>query len=152
MRALLAVAGLRMASGTWTGARTEGHTRDDQAWSVDPRSVPIAELPGRREAAGAAGLRVMPIRDLLARPHDLYELHLAMQGDLPSDVPVAEPFPAWLTRELEHPLFAPDASFCVLHGDRPVALTWIMLDAAGHRARHGMTGTLPAYRHRGLAR
>jgi GNAT superfamily N-acetyltransferase len=31
-------------------------------------------------------------------------------------------------------------------------MTWIRLDAAGLRARHGMTGTLPAYRHRGLAR
>ena len=31
-------------------------------------------------------------------------------------------------------------------------MTWIHLDAEGGRARHGMTGTLPAYRHQSLAR
>ncbi len=127
-------------------------TRDDQAWSVDPRTVSSAELGERRAAAEARGLRLVPMRALLDRPEAIYRLNLALERDLPSDVPIAQPYDVWRTHDLEMPLFAPDASFCVLADDQPVAMTWIVLDDAGHRARHGMTGTLPAYRHQGLAR
>jgi GNAT superfamily N-acetyltransferase len=127
------------------------HTRDDQAWSLDPRTVSLAEFPTRRAAAEAAGFRLVPVRELLNRPRDVHRLNMALEGDLPSDVPIAEPYESWRTTAFETPLFAPDASFCVLAAGEPIALTWIFLDAAGSRARHGMTGTLPAYRHRGLA-
>ncbi len=140
------------ASSRFLRARGFRHTRDDQAWSVDPRTVSVAELAERRGAAESRGLRLVPMRSLLDRPEDIYRLNLALERDLPSDVPIAQPYPVWRTHELETPLFAPDASFCVLAGDEPVAMTWIVLDAAGRRARHGMTGTLPAYRHQGLAR
>jgi GNAT superfamily N-acetyltransferase len=127
------------------------HSRDDQAWSLDPRTVSMAELPARLAAAEAEGLRLVPIRALLDRAQDLHRLNIALEGDLPSDVPIAEPYEQWRRSALETPLFSPDASFCVLAGDEPVSMTWIFVDGAG-RARHGMTGTLPAYRHRGLAR
>jgi GNAT superfamily N-acetyltransferase len=86
------------------------------------------------------------------RPKAIYDLNLALEQDLPSDDPIASTYDAWRRRELEPPTFSPEASFCVLDGDRPVAMTWIHVDLAGGRARHGMTGTLPAYRHQGLAR
>jgi GNAT superfamily N-acetyltransferase len=94
----------------------------------------------------------MPVRELLARPEALYALNNALEHDLPSDVPIDEPYAAWLLHEFEVPTFSPDASFCVLADEEPVAMTWIHLDEIGRRARHGMTGTLRPYRHRGLAR
>lgn len=127
------------------------HTRDLQSWSLDPRTVSLADFPGRLAAAEAAGLRLVAIRELLDRPGDLYRLTHALEADLPSDVPIAVPYEDWLALVLGTPLFAPDASFCVMDGDEPVALTWINLDVARGRAQHGLTGTLPAYRHRGLA-
>lgn len=132
-------------------ARGFHHTRDDQAWCVDPRTIPVADLPKRRAAAEAAGFRLVPVRLLLDRPEDLYRVHLSLEGDLPSDTPIAESYQAWRTHEFETPLFEPDASFCVLADGNPVALTWISVDRAGQRASHGMTGTLPEFRHRGLA-
>jgi GNAT superfamily N-acetyltransferase len=140
------------ASARFLRARGFHRTRHDQAWSVDPRTVSVAELPERRAAAEARGLRLVPMRALLDRPEDIYGLNHALERDLPSDVPIAQPYSVWRVHELETPLFAPDASFCLLAGDEPIAMTWIMLDADGHRARHGMTGTLRAYRHQGLAR
>ena len=134
------------------GARGFRPTRLDQTWSLDPRTVSLVELPDRIAAARAAGLRLVPIRTLLGRPRDLWRLHVALEADIPSDFPIASPYDGWRLSQLEVPIFSPDASFCVLDGDEPVALTWIRLDADGHRAGHGMTGTLPAYRHRGLAR
>lgn len=126
--------------------------RRAQSWSLDPRTVRLVELPDRLAAAEAAGFRLLPVRELLDRPHDLYALHRALEADLPSDIPIASRYEGWRLHQLETPLFSPDASFCVLDGDLPVALTWIFLDADGHRAGNGMTGTLRAYRHRGLAR
>jgi GNAT superfamily N-acetyltransferase len=133
-------------------ARGFHRTRDDQAWSVDPRTVSLAEFDGRRAAAEARGLRLVPMRTLLDRPEAIFRLNHALERDLPSDVPIASPYEAWRIHELADPMFAPDASFCVLAGDEPVAMTWIVVDTAGARARHGMTGTLAACRHQGLAR
>ena len=140
------------ASAQFLSARGFRPTRRDQAWSVDPRAVDVSELPARRAAAESAGFRLVAVRSLLDRPKELYRLHFALEADLPSDTPIAEPYESWRTSELETPIFAPDASFCVVRAGRPVALTWIRLDAAGHRAAHGMTGTRRQYRHRGLAR
>jgi GNAT superfamily N-acetyltransferase len=128
------------------------HTRDDQAWSVDPRAVDVGELGARRAAAERAGLRLVPIRELLDRPRAIFRLTRAVERDIPADVPIAQAYESWKVESLGTPLFEPDASFCVLDGDLPVALTWLLVDHAGGRARHGITGTLSAYRHRGLAR
>jgi GNAT superfamily N-acetyltransferase len=128
------------------------HGRDDHAWSLDPRGVSLEGFAERRAAAEAAGFGLVPLRELPGRPRDLHRLILALEADLPSDIPIATPYEEWLTLMLEAPSFSPDASFCMTAGDEPIALTWIWLDEPGGRARHGMTGTLAAYRHRGLAR
>jgi GNAT superfamily N-acetyltransferase len=135
-------------------ARNRGFrpSREDRAWSLDPRTVPMADFAERRAAAEAAGLRLATLRELLGRPRDLHRLIVALEGDLPSDVPIASPYEDWVATQLGSPLFSPEASFCLLAGDEPVALTWISLDAPHGRAGHGITGTLPAWRHRGLAR
>ena len=140
------------ASARFLRRRGFRHTRDDQAWSLDPRTVDIGELAARRAAAERAGLRLVPMRELLSRPRAIFRLTRAVERDVPADVPVARSYASWKADSLGTPLFEPDASFCVLDGDRPVALTWLLVDHAGGRARHGITGTLAPYRHRGLAR
>jgi len=128
------------------------HVRDHRTWSLDPRQVPMAELALRLADAGAAGLRLVSVRELLHRPHELYRLVVALLADVPGDAPALWSYDDWRTAVFDTPLFSPDASFCVLAGDDPVAVTWTLLDAVGGRAEHAMTGTLPAFRHRGLAR
>ena len=128
------------------------HTRDAQVWSLDPRTIALDELPARIAAAAANGYRLVPVRLLLDRPKDLFELNRAVEADLPTDLPIEEPYDEWRTFEFDHPLFSPDASFGVLAGDQPVAFTWVFVDAPAGRAGHGMTGTVPGHRHRGLAR
>lgn len=140
------------ASTAFLARRGFSHTRDDQAWSLDPRTADLDEFEPRREAAESAGRRLVPLRELMGRPGDLYRIHLALEHDLPGDMPVAQSYDTWRRCELGHPLFSPDASFCVLVANEPVAMTWILVDEAGRRARHGITGTVRPYRHRGLAR
>lgn len=133
-------------------ARGFRHSRDDQGWSADPRAIDTGELAGRRDALEGRGLRLAHMRELLGRPEAIFGLHVALEHDLPSDDPIASTYASWRIHELETPTFSPDASFAILDGEVPVAMTWIHLDLGRHRARHGMTGTLPAYRHQGLAR
>jgi GNAT superfamily N-acetyltransferase len=140
------------ASAQFLANRGFHHNRDLQAWSVDPSATPLDELPARRAAAEAAGLRLVPVRRLVDRPEDLYRFYASVERDLPTDDPIASTFWAWRTREFDTPLFDPDASFCVLDSGDPVAIAWIFTDREGRRAAHGLTGTLPTYRHRGLAR
>jgi len=58
--------------------------RDHRTWSLDPRSVSLADLPRRLADAEAAGLRLAPVRALLDRPRDLYDLSVAVLGDVPA--------------------------------------------------------------------
>lgn len=139
------------ASARFLAERGFRHARDLQVWSLDPKTVAAAELPARRAAAEGDGFRLVPIRELIDRPEDLYRLHVEVGRDIPADDPIEPAYAAWRTDELDTPLFDPDASFCVLAGNEPIAFTWIRVDREGHRAQHGLTGTLRAYRHRGLA-
>jgi GNAT superfamily N-acetyltransferase len=146
----------RIASGDEPSARFARrcgfhHARDHRTWSLDPRSVSVADLPRRLAAAEAAGLRLVAIRDLMDRPRDLFRLNVALLADVPADVPGTWAYDDWRAVVFDTPLFSPDASFCVLAGEEPVAVSWIMVDAVGGRAEHAVTGTLPAFRHRGLA-
>ncbi len=140
------------ASARFVAARGFGQTREIRTWSLEPASVSFEQLPRLQAGAEAAGLRLVPVRALLDRPVDLHRLHATLDRDVPSDEPIATTYATWRLRQLATPLFDPDASFLVLDGAKPVALTWMFVDLEGRRAGHGLTGTLPAYRHRGLAR
>src|SRR5205823_6240984 len=45
-----------------------------------------------------------------------------------------------------------DGSFMALAGDEPVSLAWLSVDRERGLAGNALTGTVPAHRHRGLAR
>jgi GNAT superfamily N-acetyltransferase len=127
--------------------------RSEQVWSVDPRSVPLTGFEQGLATALAHGLRLVALRELVSRPESLFALTVALERDVPSDEVFERSYDNWLEQELGSPLFSPDASYCLVDADaEPVAMSWILHDAAHLRARHGLTGTIPAYRHKGLAR
>jgi GNAT superfamily N-acetyltransferase len=128
-------------------------TRSEQLWEIDPRTADLSELPRLEGEARSQGYRLVPLRELLDRPRELHELYVAAEDDIPTDYPRGGlPFEEWERETLGKPLLDPDGSMNVLHGDRPVAFAWLLVDHDGRRGEHELTGTLPGYRGRGLAR
>jgi GNAT superfamily N-acetyltransferase len=128
-------------------------TRSEQLWEIDPVEADLSELPALERAKADEGFRVVPLRELLHRPRELHELYVAAEHDIPTDYPRGElSFPEWERETLAKPLLDADGSMNVLDGERPVAFAWLLVDREGARAEHELTGTLPGYRGRGLAR
>ena len=139
------------ASQRFAERRRFRHTHTLEMSSVDPRTVDVTDLAPLRGAAEAAGLRLAPFADLRDRVRAIYESDLETTLDIPMDEPVTNmPFDEWTAAYWENPLLSLDASFAVLDGERVAALT--VLRVAGDRGMTDMTGTLRAYRRRGLAR
>jgi GNAT superfamily N-acetyltransferase len=121
-------------------------TRRERLSTLDPRRV----RADRAEAP--AGFRVVSLRELLDRPAELHALYAEAARDVPSDEPHDRlGYDEWLREIFGNPLLDPDASAIVLDGDRPVALAWLLVDRESGLAEHELTGTLRAYRGRGLA-
>jgi len=98
------------------------------------------------------GFRAVSLTELLDRLPDVHRLYSAVRADIPREHPIA-PMPyAEFVSEIEGGLFDADASVVVLGGDEPVALSFSMTDRENGRADTDLTGTLAAYRRRGLAR
>ena len=107
-----------------------------------------AELPD----ASVPGFRAVPVAELLGRLPDVHRLYSAVRADIPREHPIAPVPLAEFAAEIEGGLFDADASVVVLDGDEPVALSFSMTDREHGRADTDLTGTLAAYRRRGLAR
>jgi len=129
-------------------------TRAEQLWELRPADADLSELPALEEAKAHEGFRVVPLRELLHRPRELHALYVEAEDDIPTDYPRGElPYEEWERETLEKPLLDPDGSMNVVDADgRPVAFAWLLVDRAGRRAEHELTGTLRSHRNRGLAR
>lgn len=115
-------------------------------------SADVSALPGLEQAVAAEGFRLVPLKEALARPRDVHAVYAATSADAPEDFAVDDiRYDEWVHECLEDPDLSLDGSAVVLHGERPVALSFLMTDGAG-AAANDMTGTLPAFRRRGLAR
>ena len=124
------------AAAAW-GFRT---TRTFRMSAVDPRTVTaVTPVP--------AGVGVCPLADL--GPHRIWEAHTSVARDDPSGLSVPVPFAEFLD-EWEDPRARPDLGRAALVDGELAAFTLLFL--AGDRASSDMTGTLPAFRGRGLAR
>lgn len=106
--------------------------------AVDPRTI-------RRDP----GLPVVPLRELVARREELYRLDLEASADMPNEGRFTLPFKQWLIDVWDDPLLSLDGSFAVLLEGRVAGST--LLRVAGPRAGSGFTGTLRAFRGRGVA-
>ncbi|HXM57242.1 MAG TPA: GNAT family N-acetyltransferase [Candidatus Dormibacteraeota bacterium] len=127
--------------------------RTSKMWALDPATVDLSDLSRREVDAAAAGYRLAPLRDLLHRPEDLYRAFHAAERDMPNDLEVGGvTFEEWRRLVLGGPELDLDGSFVALGGDEPVALAWLAVDRERGLAGNAITGTVPAHRHRGLAR
>jgi len=128
-------------------------TRAERLSQIEPRAADLSELEPLERALAADGFCVAPLRELLHRPRELHALYVEAEEDMPTDYPRGElPFEEWERETLGKPLLDADGSMNVLDGDRPVAFAWLLVDREGRRGEHELTGTLRAYRGRGLAR
>ncbi|MBD0329560.1 MAG: GNAT family N-acetyltransferase [Thermoleophilia bacterium] len=128
-------------------------TRRERLSQLDVPTADLSELPELAAAKAAEGVRVVPLRDLVSRARELHALYEEAAKDMPTDDPHGDvDFDEWERETLGNPLLDAEGSMNVLDGDRPVAFAWLLVDREGGRAVHELTGTLRAYRGRGLAR
>lgn len=135
------------------GARGFRATGREQVSVLEPAAADLGMLPGLEEKKAAEGFRVVPLGQVRDRVEDLHRVYAAASADVPEyfredDVRLEE----WRRETLEHPQLHDEASFVVVSGDRPVGLAFVEVDEPARIAANEMTGTLPEFRRRGLAR
>lgn len=112
--------------------------------------VAVAHLIAAR---ASEGFRVVPLRELDGRRREVHAVYAAATADIPADDPEDDvPYEDWEAQDLNDPELTWDGSFVVLEGDRPVALSFLLVNPGVGVAVNEMTGTLPELRRRGLAR
>jgi GNAT superfamily N-acetyltransferase len=128
-------------------------TRTEYPSAVDPRTVDTSRLDELLERLGSEGYRLVPLGEAEARPRELHALYVAASADMPEDDPETNlPYEEWLEETLGKPDLSREGSVVVLHGELPVALSFIEVDHERRFADQELTGTAPAHRRRGLAR
>jgi GNAT superfamily N-acetyltransferase len=126
--------------------RTEFHQRLDLA------AADLSALPDLEAARAAEGLRLVPLR-AIDDVGTLHELYAAATLDVPADDAEDDIRPDEFEQHiLGDPDLDLDASIIVLDGDKPVSLALLLVNADTLLGMSDLTGTLPAYRGRGLAR
>jgi GNAT superfamily N-acetyltransferase len=121
--------------------------------TLDPAAADLSGLAALEAAKAGEGYRLATLAELLDRPRDLHALYDAAHRDMPSDSPrAALEYGEWVGETLGNPALHAEASPTILHGERPVALCWLLVDVAAGKADHELTGTAPDHRGRGLAR
>ena len=124
-------------------ARARGfrHTNTTRISAVDPRTVQPPSIP--------PGVDLCSLADL--DPHRVYELDAEAMLDVPGEVAMDDVgFEQWLEDYWRDPDTDLDASVAAVIDGRPVAFSHLRV-APRSRAVTEMTGTLRAYRGRGLA-
>lgn len=120
--------------------------------ALDPRNADLSGLRPLEAAKAAEGFELAPLAALLGRARDLHAVYATSSADVPGEFTVDDlRYEEWVRECLEDPDLSAGGSTVVCAGERPVALSFLMTDGAG-RAGSDMTGTLPEFRRRGLAR
>lgn len=116
--------------------------RAEQIAVVDPRNA--RETP-------PDGVDLRTARDI--DPHDLYVVDEASVRDMPALGEIAElQYDEWRTQVLDHPLFTLDGTFVAYVDGEPAACSMLTVDEESGRSTNFYTGTIPAFRGRGLGR
>ena len=109
--------------------------------ALDPRDVREAPSPD-------VDLRPVSAVD----PRLVYNVDLEATLDMPQTEPVDHvPYGEWENHVLRHPSFTAEGSFVAIVDDVAAAVSLLVADVASGRAHNMFTGTLRAYRGRGLA-
>jgi GNAT superfamily N-acetyltransferase len=100
-----------------------------------------------------AGIRITTLAVEPELAERVYHVALEAEADTPSEEPiVTRPYETWRRLELEAPDTVADGQFVALAGDAPVSYAFIApSDTEEGVAWHQMTGTLRAWRGRGVA-
>jgi GNAT superfamily N-acetyltransferase len=128
-------------------------TGTEQMSVLDPSTVDLSGLEALEARKGAEGFRLVPLGDVLDRAEELHRVYAAASMDVPEyfredDIRLDE----WKRETLEQPQLSREGSSIVLHEEQPVALAFLEVDEPARIAANEMTGTLPEFRRRGLAR
>ena len=128
-------------------------TGTEQMSVLDPRTVDLSSLQALEAENAAEGFRLVPLGEVLDQVEGLHRVYAAASMDVPEyfredDVRLDE----WKHETLEHPQLSREGSAIVLRGEQPVALAFLEVDEPAGVAANEMTGTLPEFRRRGLAR
>jgi GNAT superfamily N-acetyltransferase len=133
-------------------ARGFGRSGIEHVSVLVPRAADLSTLGNLETAKVAEGFRAVPLAEVLDRPRELHEVYAGTALDVPGEFIVDDlRYDEWLRECLQDPDLSINGSTVVVFGERPVALSFLMTDGAG-RAATDMTGTLPEFRRRGLAR
>ena len=123
-------------------ARARGFVeeREQRESVLDPRTV--TELP-------AAGVDLRAVADV--DPHLVYTADLEATRDMPSTEMIdAMPYEEWQQHTIQHPLFTADGSFVAMVDGVAAAVSLLCVDTESGRSLNMFTGTMRAYRGRGL--
>jgi GNAT superfamily N-acetyltransferase len=128
-------------------------TGTEQVSILDPARADLSELPALEEQKAQEGFRLVPLGDVRDQVEELHRVYAAASQDVPEyfredDIRLEE----WEHETLEHPQLSGEGSAIVLSDQLPVALAFLELDEPANIAANEMTGTLPEFRRRGLAR
>jgi GNAT superfamily N-acetyltransferase len=85
-------------------------------------------------------------------PEHLWRAAVAVAGDDPSGLSDAAPYDEWLATDWNHADLRRDLSVAVLDGDTVVSFVTTTVDPDRGAIWSNLTGTIPAYRGRGLAK
>jgi GNAT superfamily N-acetyltransferase len=132
------------------GFRATGQERMSR---LELAEADVAILPALETETKLDGFRLVRLGEVIDDVEGLHRVYQAASADVPEyftedDIRVDE----WRIETLEHPQLSRDGSFVVLRRDQPVALAFLVVDEIGNLAANEMTGTMPEYRGRGLAR
>ena len=84
-------------------------------------------------------------------PRLVYDVDIGATRDMPSLEPIDDiPYDEWVGHVLEHPIFTSEGSFVAMVDNVAAAVSLLVVDRETGRAANMFTGTLAAYRGRGL--
>lgn len=121
----------------FTVTRQMSHSRAELADAPEPAAVP-------------AGLRLVSFEEL--SPRQVYDASVAVAGDDPSGLSRMAAYDAWVRSDWEHPDARKDLSIALLDGDRVASFVTTTADPGRRVVWSNLTGTVAAYRGRGLAK
>jgi RimJ/RimL family protein N-acetyltransferase len=121
-------------------ARGFAEARAETLACVDPVTVD----------ASPASTRLVPLRDV--PPEEVFDVDLITTADVPlTDAVTDIRFEEWLDTIWRRPTMSLDGSYAAIEDGRVVCITMLAANIERRRAFNEYTGTLPAYRNRGLA-
>jgi GNAT superfamily N-acetyltransferase len=137
---------------SFLGSRGFRVTGVEHVSRLDVSAADVSSLAALIEAKAREGFRLVTLGEALDRAREVHAVYAATLGDVPEPFVVDDlRYDEWERECLGDPDLSREGSTVVLHGERPVALSFLVADGEG-RAANDMTGTLPEYRRRGLAR